>query len=101
MAANISLSYAEIERVSNKLDSAVEETLVPRMTEAKTEVDNLLASALVLVEASPALQQQYDRFTTELTKATDAITQYAEQFREIKRQVENMDKEVADKVRSA
>ncbi|WP_165990130.1 M3 family metallopeptidase [Streptomyces sp. YIM 98790] len=101
MAANISLTYSEIETVCNTLDSSVEDTLVPRMKEAKAEVDELLENALVLVQSSPALQQQYEKFTTALTEATDSIKQYANQFRQIKKSVEDMDQEIANKVNSS
>src|SRR5262245_21412575 len=88
MPANISLTYAEIERVSGILDTSVDETLVPRMTEAKAEVDALLDTSLVLTETSPALQQQYEKFTTALTDATESIKAYAEQFRAIMQSVQ-------------
>lgn len=101
MAANISLSYSEIERVSNLLDTSVDETLVPRMQEAKTEVDNLLDTSLVLTESSPALQQQYEKFTQSLTDATNSIKDYAEQFRSIMQSVKDMDSEIADSVNSS
>ncbi|MBW8817792.1 MULTISPECIES: hypothetical protein [unclassified Streptomyces] len=100
MAANISLSYSEIERVSNLLDTSVEETLVPRMDEAKTEVDTLLDNGLVLTKASPALQGQYEKFTQSLKDATDSIKGFAEQFRQIMQSVQDMDQDIADKVNS-
>ncbi|MYS84757.1 hypothetical protein [Embleya scabrispora] len=101
MAANIKLTYAEITRVSNLLDNSVEHTLVPRMKEAKTEVDNLLTTNLVLTKASPALQAQYDKFSTALTAATESIKGYAQQFRQIMQSVQDMDKDIADKVHSS
>ncbi|MFI9601963.1 hypothetical protein ACWEQ7_00460 [Streptomyces sp. NPDC004069] len=100
MPANISLSYGEIERVSNLLDSSVEHTLVPRMEEAKAEVDTLLETALVLTEASPALQTQYEKFTGSLKDATQSIKDYAEQFRQIMNSIKDMDHGLAEKVRS-
>ncbi|MET9135209.1 hypothetical protein [Streptomyces antibioticus] len=101
MPANISLTYSEIERISNLLDTSVEETLVPRMDEAKTEVDNLLDTALVLTQSSPALQTQYEKFTTSLKDATESIKGYAEQFRQIMNSVKDMDQDIADKVNSS
>ncbi|MEU0932926.1 MULTISPECIES: hypothetical protein [unclassified Embleya] len=101
MGANIKLSYAEITRVSNLLDNSVEHTLVPRMKEAKAEVDSLLTTNLVLVKASPALQAQYDKFSVALTAATESIKGYAQQFRQIMQSVQDMDKDIADKVHSS
>ncbi|WP_436775311.1 hypothetical protein [Yinghuangia sp. YIM S09857] len=101
MAANIKLTYAEITRVSNLLDTSVEDTLVPRMNEAKAEVDNLLTTNLVLTKASPALMAQYEKFNTALTAATESIKGYATQFRQIMQSVQDMDKDIADKVNSA
>lgn len=101
MAPNISLTYAEIERVCNILDTSVDVTLVPRMGEAKDEVDRLLDNNLVLVHASPALKDQYGKFSASLVAATDAIKGYATQFRKIKESVEDMDKDIADKVNSS
>ncbi|MEU6348468.1 hypothetical protein ABZ896_03990 [Streptomyces sp. NPDC047072] len=100
MAANISLSYAEIERVSNLLDTSVEETLVPRMDEAKAQVDTLLENALVLEVAGPVLQGQYEKFTTSLKEATDSIKGFAEQFRQIMQSIQDMDQDIADKATS-
>lgn len=101
MAANISLSYTEIERVAGLLDTSVDHTLVPRMDEAKLEVDNLLDTALVLTETSPALQAQYEKFTVSLKEATDSIKGYAEQFRKIMESVKGMDHDIAEKVNSS
>lgn len=101
MAANIKLSYSEIERVSNILDSAVDDTLVPRMNEAKAQVDQLLTTNLVLTKASPALQTQYEKFNTSLTAATESIKGYATQFRQIMQSMKDMDADIADKVNSA
>ena len=101
MGANIELTYSEITRVSNILDNSVDNTLVPRMTEAKAEVDNLLNNDLVLVQASPALKDQYEKFNTALTAATDSIKGYATQFRQIMQAMQDTDKDIADKVRSA
>ncbi|MEU8135076.1 hypothetical protein [Streptodolium elevatio] len=101
MPANIKLTYAEITRVSNVLDNSVDHTLVPRMNEAKAEVDTLLTTNLVLTKASPALMTQYEKFNTALTAATDSIKGYATQFRQIMQSVQDMDKEIADKVNSA
>ncbi|MYW00156.1 M3 family metallopeptidase [Streptomyces sp. SID3343] len=101
MAANIKLTYAEITRVSNLLDTSVESTLVPRMQEAKEEVDSLLTTNLVLTKASPALQAQYQKFSTALTAATDSIKGYADQFRQIMSSIQDMDKDIADKVNSS
>ncbi|MFI6980889.1 hypothetical protein ACIBSV_20175 [Embleya sp. NPDC050154] len=100
MAANIKLTYAEITRVSNLLDNSVDHTLVPRMKEAKDEVDTLLTQNLVLTKASPALQSQYEKFNTALTQATESIKGYATQFRQIMTSVQDLDKDIADKVNS-
>ncbi|GAA2369267.1 MULTISPECIES: hypothetical protein [Streptomyces] len=98
MAANISLDYAEIERVCGVLDDAVDNTLVPRMKEAKDEVDALLNTGLVLTATSPALEAKYETFTTNLIAGAEAIKEYANQFKEIKKSIENMDADMAEKI---
>ncbi|RSS78174.1 hypothetical protein EF918_22000 [Streptomyces sp. WAC06614] len=100
MVANIRLSYTEIERVSGLLDTAVDVTLLPRMKEAKQQVDDLLAGALVLEKTTPALSQQYEKFNTGLTQAADAVKGFAKQFRAIKAAVQNMDSDMAGKINS-
>ncbi|WEH41277.1 hypothetical protein OG233_18050 [Streptomyces sp. NBC_01218] len=101
MVANIRLSYAEIDRVAGVLNTSVDVTLVPRMTEAKKEVDSLLSTFLVLEKSSPALQQQYEKFNTALTQATESIKGYAKQFQAIKESVQGMDADLAEKVNSS
>ncbi|MFE0690748.1 hypothetical protein H7827_15445 [Streptomyces sp. JH002] len=98
MAANISLDYAEIERVCGVLDDAVDNTLVPRMNEAKEEVAALLNSGLVLTATSPALEAKYETFTMNLVAGAEAIKEYANQFKAIKQSVEDMDKDMAEKI---
>ncbi|MFB7058005.1 hypothetical protein [Streptomyces vinaceus] len=100
MVANIRLSYSEIDRVSGLLNTSVDVTLVPRMAEAKKEVDSLLAHALVLEKTSPALTQQYEKFNTGLTQATEAIKGFAKQFQAIKDSVQKMDGDMANQVNS-
>lgn len=100
MPANIKLTYSEITTVCNTLDTSVDQTLVPRMTDAKAEVDTLLTTNLVMTKASPALQTQYEKFNTALTQAAESIKGYATQFRQIMESVQNMDKEIADNVNS-
>ncbi|GAB3107878.1 hypothetical protein GCM10027160_05110 [Streptomyces calidiresistens] len=99
--ANIKLNYDEIDRVCNVLNTSVEETLVPRMNEAQQEVDALLETGLVFVEASPALQAQYQTFTTSLKNATQSIIDYANQFQAIKESMQEMDADMAEKVKSS
>lgn len=99
--ANIKLSYEEIERVCAVLEESVTLTLVPRMKEANDEVEKLLTNSLVLVESSPALTTQYDKFTAALVGATDSIKNYAEQFEKIKQNIQTMDGDIAGKVKAA
>ncbi|MFD8568229.1 hypothetical protein [Streptomyces sp. NPDC057694] len=101
MAGNIALSYPEIERVSGVLDTSVDSTLVPRMSEAKQEVENLLTNGLVLSKSSPQLTDQYNDFNTKLTDAMNAIKSFADQFRQIKTSFESMDADIAEKVASS
>ncbi|MEV7520379.1 hypothetical protein [Streptomyces sp. NPDC091371] len=100
MVANIRLSYNEIDRVAGLLNTSVDVTLVPRMTEAKKEVDALLKGALVLEKTSPALTTQYEKFNTGLVQATEAIKGFAKQFQAIKESVQKMDGEMAAQVNS-
>ncbi|GAA3159631.1 MULTISPECIES: hypothetical protein [Streptomyces] len=101
MAANISLDFAEIERVSNLLKNSADNTLVPRMTEAKNEVDTMLNSTLKFNNSSPALQQSYEKLTQSLTEATQSIKDFAEQFEKIVQSMRDMDDEMANKIRSS
>lgn len=100
MPPNISLDFAEIERVSGVLDNSVDSTLVPRMTEAKNEVDTMLTSTLKFNQSSPALQQSYEKLTQALTEATDSIKGFADQFRQIVNSMQEMDADMANKIRS-
>ena len=101
MPANISLDFAEIERVSGILDDSVDSTLVPRMAEAKTEVDTMLNSTLKFNQSSPALQQSYEKLTQALTDATDSIKGFATQFRQIVDSMREMDEDMANKIKSS
>jgi phage-related protein len=97
---NVSLDYAEIERVSAQLNSAVQ-NINPQLQQLKTSVDGLLSSGLVFQQTSPAMQGAYHKFTTSLTAAVQNIESFAKQFTNIRNQIEAMDKQMAKSINEA
>ncbi|MEU9608298.1 hypothetical protein [Streptomyces sp. NPDC048057] len=93
-AGNISINYAEIERVSKVMDQAVKD-IVPMLTNTKASVEGLLDNGLFMQKSSPAMKLSYDKLTTSLTTAITGITTFAGQFEKIKAAVQEMDTSIA------
>ncbi|QFR00785.1 hypothetical protein F9278_36535 [Streptomyces phaeolivaceus] len=94
MAKNV-IDDEEVESTARKLDSAVSDTLVPRLSSIQAEVDNLLQGGLLLAATSPKMQTSYANFNKSLTEAVTNITQFSKQFRDICNAVNNLDKQIA------
>ena len=97
---NISLDYDKIEATSTRLDGAVRDIL-PMLESLRSDVANLLEDGLVFQQSSPAMKESYDKFNTSLLAAMKGINDFAKQFRDIRTSMEEMDVDMAGKIRSA
>jgi len=97
---NIALDYEKILATNGRLNSAVE-NILPMLETLKNDVHNLLGDGLVFQASSPAIRESYETFNTSLVGAINGIKSFAEQFKEIKESMENMDTEMAGKIRAA
>jgi chaperonin cofactor prefoldin len=100
VARDVLFDYEAIENTSTTLDRAVQ-NIVPQLETLKRDVEGLLQNGLVLKNASPAITEQYRTFHTNLQNAINGISQFATQFRELKKNIEEMDTKVASDVRSS
>ncbi|MEV5411199.1 hypothetical protein AB0K60_20455 [Thermopolyspora sp. NPDC052614] len=98
--ADIALDYEKIEATSKALDEAAD-TINPMLSTLQTKVSTLLEGGLVFRQSSPAMEEAYNKFNTNLTGAIEGIKGFAKQFREIKSQLDNMDSEWAKNIRSS
>ncbi|WP_432836672.1 WXG100 family type VII secretion target [Dactylosporangium sp. CA-092794] len=96
---SISLDYEKITATAGKLNSAVT-TITPMLATLKSDVSTLLGDGLVFEHSSPALQEAYEKFNTSLAQAISGITMFAEQFTNIKTQMEEMDTTMAASIRN-
>ncbi|MEV6520326.1 hypothetical protein AB0M43_00105 [Longispora sp. NPDC051575] len=97
---NISLDYEKIDATSGRLDAAVRDIL-PMLETLRTDVSDLLEDGLVFQQSSPAMKESYDKFNTSLLGAIKGINDFAKQFRDIRTSMEEMDGDMAGKIRSA
>ena len=97
---NISLDYDKIEATSTRLDGAVRDIL-PMLESLRSDVANLLEDGLVFQQSSPAMKESYEKFNTSLLAAMKGINDVATQFRDIRTSMEEMDVDMAGKIRSA
>jgi uncharacterized protein YukE len=97
---NISLDYSKIEATSTRLDNAVRD-IVPMLDSLRSDVANLLEDGMVFQQSSPAIRESYDKFNSSLLMAVKGINDFAKQFRDIRDSMEQMDTDMAGKIRSA
>src|SRR5262245_61123899 len=97
---NISLDYEKIEGTSKRLDDAVT-NIVPQLETLRTDVSNLLDDGMVFQQSSPAVRESFNKFNGNLVNAIGGINEFAKQFREIRTQMEQMDTDMAGKIREA
>jgi len=97
---NVQMDYEAIEATSSRLDRAVGE-LVPQLEALRNDVDALLGDGLLLTNTSPALKEQYNTFHLNLTNAINGIKQFADQFRGLKKGIEEMDMKTAADIRAS
>ncbi|MFJ4191873.1 WXG100 family type VII secretion target [Kitasatospora sp. NPDC089509] len=98
MPFNIQLDYEQITSVSAKLTTASTE-LVPMLNGLRSDVDNLLHNGLVFQQSSGAIMESYQKFHDNLIQAAQSIDGFANQFRDIKKNMEDMDTKMASSVR--
>ena len=96
---DIALDYQKIEATSQRLDNAVRDIL-PMLDSLRSDVSNLLDDGLVFHQSSPAMRESYEKFTASLTAAMNGISSFAKQFRDIRHAMEDMDTDMAGKIRS-
>lgn len=94
---DIHLDYNEIEQVSTKLKSAVD-NIVPSLKTLQSDVSTLLANGLVFRQTSPKMEAAYQKFNTSLIQAVNNINSFADQFRDIRNQMEEMDGKMATSI---
>ncbi|WP_431950779.1 WXG100 family type VII secretion target [Actinacidiphila sp. bgisy167] len=66
-----------------------------RLTGLKNEVENMLNDELVLPQASPAIRDAYQQFTTSLTQAIHGLENFGEAFTSIAKGAEDFDSQIA------
>ncbi|EDY52833.1 hypothetical protein [Streptomyces clavuligerus] len=91
---DIHLDYNEIEQVSARLNSAAD-NMVPQLSALRGEVSRLLSNGLVFRQTSPKMEAAYQKFNDSLTAAVKQINSFAQQFKDIRQQMEEMDNKMA------
>ncbi|MEV5411069.1 hypothetical protein AB0K60_19790 [Thermopolyspora sp. NPDC052614] len=100
MPLDIGLDYEKIDATSKRLNSAVD-TINPMLGDLKNDVSTLLDDGLVFQQSSPAMEEAYNKFNTNLTAAIEGIRNYAQQFNDIRTQIETMDGEWAAAIKNS
>ncbi|OKI05292.1 hypothetical protein A6A06_11780 [Streptomyces sp. CB02923] len=93
-AGNINLDYNEIQRVSGVMNQAVND-INPLLLSTKSSVEGLLDNGMFMQQSSPALKESYNNLTASLQKAVESINSFANQFNQIKNNIEKMDADIA------
>lgn len=97
MPKNVQLEYSQIDTVASQLNNAVQ-NINPQLLTLKTSVDGLLTDGLFLQQTSPAMQNAYGEFTTQLQQIVTKISDFATQFTDIKTQINEMDTTMANQI---
>ena len=97
--ADIAIDYTEIQQCSATLTSAVQ-NIVPQLQNLQSRVNQLLSpdGGLYMVNTSPALQNAYQKFNTQVTQAVNAIDEFAKQFNSIASGMKSTDVNMASQV---
>ncbi|WP_217205969.1 hypothetical protein [Streptomyces sp. AC550_RSS872] len=85
----------QVNSTAAKLNNAVNSTLVPQLSELQREVETLLGDGLKLAQTSPRLSESYANFNTSVTQAVNNITEFAKQFQQIAKSVQDLDSQIA------
>jgi uncharacterized protein YukE len=95
--ADISVTYEEINTVSQQLNSVATKT-VPTLADLQRQVAALLEpnGGLWLIRSSPLLKEKYTNFNTSVTEAVNSIPQWAIQFQNIASSVKDLDRAIVE-----
>ncbi|MCE7083488.1 WXG100 family type VII secretion target [Streptomyces sp. ST2-7A] len=98
--ANISIDYSTIEATAGTMGTKLSD-IATELTELKTTVEGLLQNGLVFEQASEALKEAYEFFTTQMETSANNIGEYAKLFQEISTELQNSDSDMANDIRSS
>ncbi|OPC77416.1 hypothetical protein B4N89_43705 [Embleya scabrispora] len=80
--ADIKVDYDEIRSAATRMGTKLTD-ISNELDDLQTQVANLLHDGLVFEKASPALQEAYQTFSTQMKNSAANISAYAKNFTEI------------------
>jgi uncharacterized protein YukE len=93
------IDYARVQSVAGQLNTAKTE-LVTKIAGLQNTVAALLSTGggLYMEHTSPSLQDAYSQFTATLTNAMNGISNFADQFNNIAKQLADMDTQMSSDI---
>lgn len=96
--ANINVTYDELQRVATQIDAG-RDTLNQQLQDLNRVVDELVASGFQTDAASGAYNEQFDQYSTNTTKAIEALTGFAEFLRQAANALQETDTQLSNSIR--
>lgn len=98
--ADVVIDYDEISSSATTMATKLSD-ISNELTELENTVSNLLQDGLVFEQASPALQEAYNEFSSQMKSSAKSIQDYADLFNSIADSMAESDASIASEVTSA
>ncbi|MFF7244491.1 hypothetical protein ACFZBU_11405 [Embleya sp. NPDC008237] len=98
--ADIHVDFDEIARGATRMGAKLAD-ISKELGELETHVSNLLHDGLVFEKASPALQEAYQTFSTQMKSSAANIKSYAKNFTDIADSLGKSDADLMTNIRTA
>ncbi|SFD55540.1 hypothetical protein [Streptomyces aidingensis] len=100
MAANVSITYQDVEECAAAMKSSNANVLTPAKDAAKDALNTAVTTALVMPETSRAIEDKFNEIYDQLTLLCEAVDSFADQFIQIKDGMEDFDHQYAENIRN-
>lgn len=98
--ADVVIDYDEISSAASTMATKLSD-ISNELTELESTVSNLLQDGLVFEKASPALQEAYNEFSSQMKSSAKSIQDYADLFTNISDSMAESDASIASEVTSS
>lgn len=96
--SNLNVTYDDLQRVAGQIDVG-RDTLNQQLQDLSRAVDDLVAAGFTTDAASGAYNEQFDQYTTNTTKAVEALTGFAEFLRQAASALQETDTQLSNAIR--
>ncbi len=96
--ADMNVTYAEMESAATQLTSGKAD-IESRLSQLKSNIENLVSSGYVTGKSSPAFQAAYDEFNTGVLKTIEGLEGMSTFLKQAAKAMEDTDTQLANSLR--